>query len=71
MNNNNVVFTDNNAIAGNGENRIGVGTDTPIARIHIKVNDGISEGSPKGLVVDNNQTTLNGFAQGVNVNMSG
>jgi hypothetical protein len=71
MNNNNVVFTDNNAIAGNGENRIGVGTDAPIARIHIKVNDGIAEGSPKGLVVDNNQTTLNGFAQGVNVNMSG
>jgi len=71
MNNNNVVFTDNNAIAGNGENRIGVGTDAPIARIHIKVNDGIAESSPKGLVVDNNQTTLNGFAQGVNVNMSG
>jgi hypothetical protein len=71
LNNNNVVFTDNNAIAGNGENRIGVGTDAPIARIHIKVNDGIAESSPKGLVVDNNQTTLNGFAQGVNVNMSG
>ena len=71
MNNNNVVFTDNNAIAGNGENRIGVGTDTPTARLHVKVNDVIAESSPKGLVVDNNQTTLNGFAQGVNVNMSG
>lgn len=71
MNNNNIVFTDNNAIASNGENKIGVGTSNPTARMHIQTNDVLQENSPVALKVDNNQTTSNGFSQAVNVNMNG
>lgn len=70
MNNHSIYYTDNNATVS-GENRIGLGITNPQARMHITVNEQIQENNTKGLVVDNNQSTLNGFSQGVNVNMNG
>lgn len=70
MNNNNIYFTDNNAIAGNGENRIGVGTTNAQARMHIRVNDLIQESSATGLVIENNQQTNNAVSNGAIVNMN-
>jgi hypothetical protein len=71
MNNNNIYFTDNNAVAGNGENKIGVGTTSPSARVHITVNSVIQENTPVGLIVENSQTTSNGFSIGSNIIVNG
>lgn len=73
MNNYNVVFTDNNAI-NNSQNRIGVGTLNPGARMHIKVNDQLQESYPKALIVDNNQINLSNSSTsntGQLINVSG
>lgn len=70
MNNFNLYFTDNNA-NGTSQNRIGVGTYAPNARLHLKVNDQVSESLPKGLIVDNNQTSNNSYATGIEVNVKG
>ena len=71
MNNFNVVFTDALADPNNSANRIGVGTDSPIARMHIKVNDAIQENTPLGLFIENNQATLNGYSQTMRIDMFG
>lgn len=71
MNNYNIVFTDNNAIAGNGKNRVGIGTDNPLARLHIRANDQIQENLTTATLIENNQTTLNGFSKGLQINMTG
>ena len=71
MNNNNIYFTDNNA-NGAGRNRIGVGTQNPLAKVHIKVNDQVSEPNSQGLVVDNNQVISSGYAaRGASINVTG
>ncbi len=70
MNNNSIYFTDNNAVVS-GKNRIGVGTVNPSARIHVKVNDAIQESWPIALIVENNQTSSNGFATGENILVNG
>ncbi len=70
MNNNNIYFTDDGA-TNTGQNRIGMGTTSAQGRLHVKVNDQISENLPKGIVVDNDQVASNGVTQGLNINMSG
>lgn len=57
MNNYDIVFTDENAINGGNSNRIGIGTNGPAARLHVRTNENIQEPQTVGIRVDNLQTT--------------
>lgn len=71
MNNNNIYFTDDNATSGSN-NRVGIGTAGPLARLDVRVNDNVQQGAPIGLQVLNNQTSVvsgtpnRGIVAGVN-----
>lgn len=70
MNNQSIFFTDNNAI-NNNKNRIGIGTTSPAARMHLVVNDQIQENFPTALRLENNQDASNGISYGLNLKMNG
>lgn len=53
MNNHNVVFTDNTATNNSITNRIGIGTNGPLARLHVKVNSNITQSASTTVRLDN------------------
>lgn len=68
MNYHNIYFTDNgnSGNAGNWHNRIGIGINSsPQGRLHVKVNDQVSENAPVGLWVENNQTATGSVSHGM------
>lgn len=59
----NLYFT-SNGLNQIGKGRIGMGTTDPESRLDIRAPHSVSESSPLGLLVENNQLAQNGFATG-------
>lgn len=71
MNDNNIVFTSNAAIASPTTNRIGFGTNNPVAKVDIQLSTLASTASPTALRILNTQPASSGAAYGMTLNVAG
>ncbi len=68
MNNNNIIFTDNNSPL-DLENNIGIGTSNPDSKLHININSNVNANNTRGLRVENHSNTVQ--STGIEVSIDG